>query len=206
MNTQPVRITWHGHSCFEITSGEGTVVIDPYKEVPGYEQLDLEADRVLASHEHDDHNARDRVKLSGRETAIAVEVINTFHDDAGGKKRGTNKIHIVSTGGKRIAHMGDLGHALSPEQLDHLTDIDVMLIPIGGHYTIDADTAAQIVKLVRPDVTVPMHYRDGAAGFDVISTVQPFLEHFDQVEQLDDSSFAVGRFSDCIVVLKNPKA
>lgn len=204
ISKEPVRIIWHGHSCFEIRSEGGTVVIDPYEEVPGYAPLDLKADLVLVSHEHGDHNARERVELSGRKSLTDVEVLDTFHDDAGGTKRGSNKIHIVTIDGKRIAHLGDLGHTLEPGQLERLRNLDVLLIPVGGHYTIDADTAAAIVKQVRPDVTVPMHYREGSAGFDVISTVQPFLDHFEKVKRLDESSVEIGHCHDCIVVMKNP--
>lgn len=203
--SKEVRIIWHGHSCFEINSEQAVVILDPYQEVPGYDLLELEADLVLASHEHDDHNARSRVKLSSRKVDVNVEAIATFHDPEQGNLRGGNTIHIVTLGGKRIAHCGDLGHALSKEQAARLQNLDLLLIPVGGHYTIDADTAAGIVRLTKPDVVVPMHYRDGDAGFDVISTVQPFLDHFDSVVQHDESSFTLGEYHDSVVVLKNPK-
>lgn len=199
-----VRIIWHGHSCFEIHSEDGVIILDPYGEVRGYEPLDLEADLVLASHEHGDHNARDRVKLSGRSIDVNVEILATFHDDVEGQERGKNKIHIMTIAGKRIAHLGDLGHALSHEYEDQLQDLDVLMIPVGGHYTIDADVAAMVVKQTKPVITVPMHYREGETGLEIISTVEPFVNHFDNVTYHDSSSFIVGEYEAGILVLKNP--
>lgn len=201
-----VEIIWRGHSCYEIRSDEATLVIDPYQEVPGYRPLDLEADLVLVSHEHDDHNARDRVRLTGRQADIQVEVLDSFHDPEGGRLRGTNKIHLVTLGGRRIAHLGDLGHPLDEAGLAFLRRLDVLLIPVGGHYTIDADEAAAIVLAVEPVLTVPMHYREGEAGWDVTSGVEPFLAHFDRVTFHDGSSFVVGEPAPGILVLKNPIA
>ncbi len=202
---EELRIIWHGHSCFEINSTEAVIILDPYREVPGYPPLKLAADLVLASHDHDDHNARSRVKLSARTVDVDVEIVDTFHDPEQGSLRGKNKIHIVTVAGRRIAHCGDLGHALSEDQLARLQDLDLLMIPVGGYYTIDADTAAGLVRRCNPDLVVPMHYRDGAAGFDVISTVQPFLDHFDTVVRHDQSSFRLGEFHDAVLVLKNPK-
>lgn len=202
--TDNVEIIWRGHSCFELRSSQASVVIDPYLQVPGYGLLDLEADLVLVSHEHDDHNARNRVRLTGREPAVEVEVIDTFHDPQGGKLRGPNKIHVVSLAGKRIAHLGDLGHELSQEELARLQNLDVILIPVGGHYTIDAGQAAALVKAVTPAIIVPMHYREGTAGWDVTSGVQPFLDHFEQVTFHNRASFVVDETEPGVLVLKNP--
>ncbi len=204
--TDNVEIIWRGHSCFELRSNLDSVLIDPFREVPGYGVLDLEADLVLVSHEHDDHNARDLVRLTGREPDVEIEAIDTFHDPQGGELRGPNKIHIVTLAGKRIAHLGDLGHALSQQELARLRNLDVILIPVGGHYTIDADQAAALVQAVDPAIIVPMHYREGVAGWDVTTGVQPFLDHFDRVTLLDQSSFVVDETEPGVLVLKNPIA
>lgn len=200
----PIQLIWHGHSCFEIRSEQASIVIDPFLEVPGYGELDLVADLVLVSHEHDDHNARNRVRLTGREPDVGVEVIESFHDPEGGRLRGPNKIHLVTLADRRIAHLGDLGHPLDQDQLDRLKKLDVILIPVGGYYTIDADQAAAIVKAVQPAVTVPMHYREKKAGWDVTTGVQPFLDHFEEVRFHDRSSFEIGQVDAGILVLKNP--
>lgn len=199
-----VEVIWHGHACFEVKSNEKSVVFDPYLDVPGYATLDLEADLVLVSHEHDDHNARERVKLSGRPINVSVEVLDTCHDDQGGKLRGPNKIHIIDIDGIRVAHFGDLGRDLSSEELEQLKGLDVALIPVGGFFTIDAQQAAAIIRAIEPDVTVPMHYYDGVSGWAKTSGVEPFLEQFACVVPCDESSFTVGTFHDCVLVLKKP--
>lgn len=199
-----VRVIWHGHSCFELRFEDAAVIFDPFLEVPGYETLDLEADLVLVSHEHDDHNARSRVRLSGKNPSITVEVIETFHDHEQGKLRGHNKIHVVSIHGKKVAHLGDLGHPLGAHQLERLYNLDLLLIPVGGYYTIDADEAADIVKAIDPRLTVPMHYREGNIDFDVIAEVEPFLLHFEQVSTIEQSSFSLSDDHEGILVLRNP--
>jgi L-ascorbate metabolism protein UlaG (beta-lactamase superfamily) len=199
-----VEVIWHGHACFEVMSGEKSVVFDPYLEVPGYATLDLEADLVLASHEHDDHNAGERVKLSGRPIDVTVKVLDTCHDDQGGKLRGPNKIHIVDFEGARVAHFGDLGRDLSQEELEQLKGLDVALIPVGGFFTIDAMQAATIIRAIKPDVTVPMHYFDGVSGWNKTSGVEPFLEQFTCVTTLGTNSFTVGAYRDCVLLLKKP--
>jgi L-ascorbate metabolism protein UlaG (beta-lactamase superfamily) len=199
-----VEVIWHGHACFELKSEDKSVVFDPYLEVPGYATLDLEADLVLVSHEHDDHNARERVKLSGRPIDVTLNVLDTCHDDKGGKLRGPNKIHIIDFDGVRVAHFGDLGRDLSPEELEQLTGLDVALIPVGGFFTIDARQAATIIRAIKPDVTVPMHYFDGVSGWNKTSGVEPFLEQFTCVISHEKNSFTVGAFHDCVLVLKKP--
>ena len=201
---EDLRVIWHGHSCFELRSQDAAVIFDPFLEVPGYKTLELQADLVLVSHEHDDHNARNRVRLSGKTPDIEVDVIESFHDHEQGKLRGDNKIHVVTMNGKRIAHMGDLGHPLLPEQAIKLQNLDLLLIPVGGFYTIDADEAAEIVKALKPRLTVPMHYREGSLGFDKIAELGPFLAHFEEVTRLDQPSFVLDGIRDGILVLKNP--
>lgn len=180
-----VQITWYGHACFGIDSEDVSIVIDPYDEVPGYALLDLEADRVYCTHGHGDHNAVERVRLSGRETEVSVEEVASFHDDQEGKLRGPNTIFVFHLGGYKIVHMGDLGHDLDAEEISRLADIDLLMIPVGGHYTIDGDLAAKIVKTLKPRLVIPMHYREGKAAFDVLSTVEPFLSHFTDVATLE---------------------
>lgn len=202
--SQAVEVIWHGHSCFEARSADQAVVFDPYLEVPGFSTLDLKADLVLVSHEHHDHNARERVALSGRDIDIVVETLETHHDPEGGKLRGDNKIHIIDLDGKRIAHFGDLGRDLSSDELEKLKGLDLILIPVGGFYTIDADQAAHIVRVIKPDVTVPMHYYDGVSGWDKTSGVEPFLKQFGHVIHHDKNSFTLGEYHDCVLVLTKP--
>ena len=186
-------LKWNGHSCFSVETDAGTVVFDPYKDgkVPGLGPLRLTADAVFCSHEHDDHNARDRVILSEREPGFSVEVIPCCHDDKMGILRGKNNIHILSAEGMRVAHLGDLGHKLRGRALDSLRGVDVLLIPVGGCYTIDAPTAKEIVDAVRPRVVVPMHYRLGEMGFNELSELSAFTDLCDNVVEYDTNTLEI---------------
>ena len=114
-----MKLTWYGHSCFMLESRAGTVVFDPYADgfPRGLKLPQLTADLVLCSHGHGDHNAEDKVTLTGQQTDYTVETLCCFHDDVQGKKRGENLIRIVSGGGARVAHLGDVGHMLPPGQI-----------------------------------------------------------------------------------------
>lgn len=174
-----MKLEWYGHSCFRLCTAEGTVVFDPYEDesVPGLEPISLEADAVLCSHDHHDHNARGNVKLTGNEPSFSVERIPCWHDEVRGLKRGPNTIHIVEAEGMRTAHLGDLGHVLKGEKLHRLGRIDVLLIPVGGYFTIDGDEAAVVADAVGARIVVPMHFRRGAMGYPVISEPDVFLKH-----------------------------
>ena len=135
-----MKLIWNGHSCFTLATEAGTLVIDPYEDgsVPGLSPLHLEADAVYCSHEHRDHGNRAAVALSGKPCAVEVEELATWHDEVQGAKRGPNTMRIFSAEGLRVAHLGDLGCGLTPEQAEALSGLDALLIPVGGFYTIDA--------------------------------------------------------------------
>lgn len=177
---EKLTITWFGHSCFMVETGGYSVVLDPYEheKVPGLNPLRLEADEVLCSHEHGDHNFRGAVTLKNRNIAspFRIQVISAYHDDELGKLRGESKIHILDDETFRVAHMGDLGCDLTAEQREQLTGLDIMMIPVGGYYTIDAGRARRLVNLVKPNVVIPMHYRGDGFGFDVLGTVDEYLD------------------------------
>ncbi len=173
-----MRIIWNGHSCFTLETGEGTVVVDPYSDgsVPGLAPLRLRADRVYCSHDHRDHGGVETVALTGEVPSLQVEELHTWHDGQQGAQRGPNTIHIFQAEGLRVAHLGDLGCALEPEQLEALTGLDALMVPVGGFYTIDAKQAKALVDRLRPRVTIPMHYRGEGFGYDVIGPVEDYLE------------------------------
>ena len=174
-----MRISWLGHACFLVEQENYRVVIDPFSDVPGFRDTAAEAEEVLCSHGHFDHNYRKGVTLHlGKESPFAVHTLNTFHDDKEGALRGENTIHSLRAGGLTVVHMGDLGHLLSEEQAAQLRGCDVLLCPVGGTYTVDAAGAAAVVAQLQPRVVIPMHYRGADFGFDNIDTVEPFLEHF----------------------------
>ena len=173
-----LTITWHGHSCFTISCNGYDVVLDPYApgSVPGLPELSLTADMVLCSHEHSDHGDTQAVQIreNGTENPFQITKIDTFHDDASGSMRGPNRIHILEAGGLKAVHLGDLGCGLTAMQADLLKKPDVLLIPVGGYYTIDAAQAAEIVERLSPRVTVPMHYRSDTFGYPVIGRLEEY--------------------------------
>lgn len=171
-----MKITWYGHSCFGVETESASVVFDPYApgKVPGLELPPLSADAVISSHEHTDHYYPPAVKQLRRRVDIPMTRIETFHDDALGQKRGLNTVTVVELGGLRAAHLGDLGHELSAEQLEGLGKLDVLMIPVGGYYTINSAQARATADALKSFVTIPMHYRGEGFGFDVISTVDEF--------------------------------
>lgn len=190
-----MQITWYGHSCFKVETDAGSAVFDPYEDgrVPGYAPLprNLSADAVICSHQHGDHNAVERVKLSGNAPGFSVETLATYHDEVKGKKRGENTIHIISAEGMRLAHMGDIGCELTPNQLVALQKVDVLLIPIGGFYTIDAVQAKTMADAIGARITIPMHYRNGNLGYDVIGTRDDFIARCDGVVNYDSNRIEV---------------
>lgn len=168
-----MRIIWHGHACFEIQSKEGIIVVDPYKDnsVPGLYMSTIKADLVLTSHGHSDHNAKDKVELLNRDKDIKMTQIHSFHDDKQGSLRGNNIIHVIELEDMKVVHLGDLGCDIDEEILN---DCDVLMIPIGGHYTIDAKMAKNLVDKIKPRIVIPMHYRGDTFGYEEISTLDEF--------------------------------
>ncbi len=180
-------LTWYGHSCFRLDFGEGgSVVFDPYApgSVPGAElPQGITADRVLCSHDHGDHNAAGRVRLSGKTPAFTLETIDTYHDPEGGRLRGKNRISIAAWGGFRAAHLGDLGCDLPEEQRAALRGLDLLLIPVGGHFTIGPEEARDLARDLAPRILVPMHYRLGSMGYPVIHELGDFTCLWDRVTE-----------------------
>lgn len=178
-----MKLTWNGHSCFTLETEEGSVVLDPYADgkVPGLAPLRLTADLVLCSHEHRDHNAREVVTLTGKTPTFTVETISTFHDSEQGALRGENTIHIISAEGMRIAHLGDLGCELTAQQEERLRRVDVLMIPVGGYYTIDAHEARTLATPLFPRIIIPMHYRSATNGYRFGYDVLGLLGNFTSV-------------------------
>lgn len=205
-----MHITWLGHSCFKIEKDGYVIIMDPYKDgsVPGYQNIREKANLVICSHEHGDHNGRECIQVTEREDSpFSVSQIQTYHDDTQGSQRGNTRITILDDGTSRIAHFGDLGCRLTQEQEEMLTDLDLALIPVGGFYTIDGSAAADLVKKLHPKKVVPMHYRDDVKGYgyDVISSVDQFLEKMDSVVELKESTLDTDRDYGAQVILLQPK-
>ena len=187
-----MTITWLGHACFSLEHEGCRIVTDPWRDVPGFGEMKADANAVFCSHDHYDHAAAETVTLlDGGSSPFTVTEVSSFHDEVQGAKRGENTIRIFEAGRIRVAHLGDLGHLLDDAQLAAVRGVDVLLIPVGGIYTIDPHEAKQIADAVGAAITVPMHYRRGALGFDNIADVEDFLSQFDssRVIRIDKNSF-----------------
>ncbi len=183
-----MTIQYLGHSCFLFEDGKGfRVVTDPYDGV-GYPLPRVRADAVTVSHAHFDHcNVGgvdgDPVVLSRAGTFRVgdtdFEAIPCFHDGEGGRRRGSNLIFRFTLGGISVAHLGDLGEQPQPKLIEALRGTDLLLIPVGGNYTIDARTAGEYVRQISPRAVIPMHYKTEKLTIDV-SPVDPFLRLFSE--------------------------
>ena len=174
-----MTITWLGHSCFILESRGFRALLDPFRDVPGLSDTDTEADAVYCSHDHFDHSYTGCVRLtSGKENPFTVEELQVFHDDKEGALRGRNTVRRFSAEGIAVVHLGDLGHQLSAGQIRAITPCDVLLVPVGGTYTVDSAGARQAAQAISPRVIVPMHYRLGGMGFEVLTTLDQFLDQY----------------------------
>lgn len=170
-----MNITWYGQSCFQVSSSQGknnhvSIIIDPFGEDIGLKlPRKLEADIVLVSHDHFDHNNIKAVSDSPlvikgpgeyEIKGVFVQGIPGFHDNSQGAERGNVTIYTIEAEGMRICHLGDLGQKeLSSDQLDRIGEVDILMIPVGGIYTIDADEAIKIMAQIEPKITIPIHYQ-----------------------------------------------
>ncbi|VBB07625.1 metallo-beta-lactamase [Lucifera butyrica] len=159
------------------------IVMDPFNEKVGYKVPSPEADIVTTSHDHYDHNYIEtvrgrftRINTSGVHNShgVSIQGVPVYHDEAGGTKRGNNIIFTFRVDGLIVCHCGDLGHALSAAQVEAVGPVDVLLVPVGGFYTIDYQTAAKTVEALKPAVTIPMHFKTAAIDMP-IAEVDPFL-------------------------------
>lgn len=177
-------ITWFGQSCFKIRGKNASLVTDPFDpDAVGLKKVKQSADIVTVSHQHADHNFTQAIEgdpfiVPGageyEVKGVRIQGIQTFHDAKQGKERGTNTMFVIEIDGIFVLHCGDLGHELTTEQMEDLPDIDIMLVPVGGVYTIDAATAVKVVGQVEPKVIIPMHYKIPGLKYD-LGSVEDFL-------------------------------
>jgi len=196
-------ITWLGHSCFKIESNGYSVVLDPYANgyVPGLGNIDVSTNQVICSHNHSDHNAKEVVTIiSTNSTPFSIELIPTYHDDKMGTLRGTNNITIIDDGTSIIAHFGDLGCMLTKEQIDKLSHLDAILIPVGGFYTINSKQAYEIVKQLNPKHVIPMHYQGESFGYGVLEKVDSFIKYFDKLTYKDTNTTSLDEDTQLVVL------
>ena len=183
-----MRIKWFGQSCFLIASESGVKIItDPFDKKVGYRLPDVQPDIVTVSHEHMDHNNTKALEgnfvvfnkpVETELQGVKIRGVETCHDNAGGKKRGKNIVFIMIVDGIAICHLGDLGHILAEDQVREIGEVDILLLPVGGRFTIGAGDAATVKAQLQPVITIPMHYRTKAMGpFGLLlSKADSFLE------------------------------
>lgn len=175
-----MNITWLGHSCFKIEEKINdqniSIITDPFTKEIGLKVPNVEADIVSISHDHFDHN--NVSSLRGKpfvvDTAgefdvkgVIIEGIRSYHDDNQGKDRGENIIFRFDIEGLSLAHLGDLGDVLDNKQLEKIGGVDILFIPVGGKYTIDAKKALEIISQVEPRIVIPMHYKIKGLKIDI---------------------------------------
>lgn len=194
-----VTIKWLGHSSFLISLDDTLrIVTDPFDSTVGYPLPDESADICMVSHDHFDHNCVSVIKGNpqvvkgvGEKQAkgIRFKGVGSFHDETQGSQRGENTIWTLELGGIKLAHLGDLGIDLSDSQVKEIGAVDILFVPTGGFYTIDAATAFRVVSKLKPKVVIPMHFKMAFMGKNFpIAPVDEFLRGKDNVVKVDGNS------------------
>ena len=182
-----MKIQYLGHACFRIISSLGTAIVcDPYNEKVGFNLPKVSCDVVTVSHRHEDHDCLEAVSgnpaVLEKEVClavddVAVQSLKCWHDDKGGKLRGENFVFCFLVDGLKVVHMGDVGE-LNEDLAKRLYRCDVLLLPVGGVYTVDATGAKWYVDKIQPKITIPMHYKSKGHNFE-IDGVEKFTKLFD---------------------------
>lgn len=182
-------IKYLGHSSFRLRGKTASLVTDPFNsKMVGLKYPKVKADIVTVSHDHKDHNSSDFVKgvkktVSGpgeyEISGVSILGFPTYHDNKKGEKRGKNTVYLIEMDKVRLVHLGDLGHKLSEKLVEQLGDVDVLMVPVGGEFTINYQQAAEIVRTIEPKLVLPMHYllpNMNKSNFGKLSKVEPFVK------------------------------
>jgi len=183
-----MEIKYFGHSCFLLRDKNATLLTDPFSPEVGLKLPRIAADIVTITHDHYDHNNTGIVQAKMREepfiikgpgeyevSGVSIFGVATYHDNSLGKERGRNTIYIIIMDGIRLAHLGDLGHILTDEQLEEVNGVDILFIPTGGIYTLDAKEAVEVIGQIEPRIVIPMHYQ--LPGLKIkLNPVEDFLK------------------------------
>lgn len=164
-----MKITWYGHSCFKVVTKNATIITDPFSKDIGLKPPRCEADIITVSHDHYDHNNTSILRgspfiINGpgeyELKEVIIQGIGSFHDTKEGKERGLNTIFSIEAEALKICHLGDLGQKeLTSKQIEKLGEVDILMIPVGGIYTIDSEKARAVINQIEPKIVIPMHYK-----------------------------------------------
>ncbi|KGM98460.1 beta-lactamase [Clostridium novyi A str. 4552] len=186
-----MELTWFGHSSFLIKDSKGIKILtDPFDKSVGYKIYTDTADIVTISHHHYDHDYTEEIQGNVdiidscgtfESHGISIKGIPSYHDEVKGAKRGKNTIFVMEVDDLRICHLGDLGHTLSQETLDEIGNIDVLLIPVGGIYTINGEIASLVARAINPHLIIPMHYKTTYLSF-ALDSVDTFADNMVNVD------------------------
>ncbi|SHK33529.1 L-ascorbate metabolism protein UlaG, beta-lactamase superfamily [Hathewaya proteolytica DSM 3090] len=192
-----MNIKWFGHSSFLITSNDGfKILTDPFPNTIGYKTNDIWTNVVTISHHHFDHNCLEYVKgdyvvLDKVGETLCSKTLFTghpsYHDNMHGTKRGLNTIFTFSLDNINFCHLGDLGYIPTKDEIKSYGEINVLFIPVGGNYTIDSKEAAEVCRLINPNIIIPMHYKTPALNFD-LDNMDDFLLSFNHFEKVNCNS------------------
>lgn len=199
-----MKLSWLGHSAFRLEESTGTTVVtDPYHSYVGFEMPKVQADVVTVSHPHNDHN--NVASIEGDMTVIrnagayemgGVHILSykTYHDEKNGAMRGENLVFKFRMDGVEICHMGDIGEECNALLVERLMPVNVLMIPVGGGFTIDAEQAKEYVDRIMPDIVIPMHYKTKDCEFE-IDKINEFLDLFedDDIVYADTSTIEFDR-------------
>jgi L-ascorbate metabolism protein UlaG (beta-lactamase superfamily) len=202
-----MEITYLGHAAFRIKGKTATVVTDPFapEDVGLKFPKHITADVITVSHDHPDHNATGEIEGTayvvngpGEYEIKGVGIIGlpTFHDEEKGAKRGKNTIYRIEMDGLSIVHLGDLGHTLSAEDVDALDGVDILMIPVGGFYTIDPAAAVSVINEIEPSIVLPMHYgrtQLNQKAFGALATREAFLKEIGKEDVVPQPKLTVTR-------------
>jgi len=199
-----MQIKWFGHSSFLITSQNNLKIItDPYTSDSSlmYSPIHASADIITISHSHGDHSNSSTIlgnpvilKEAGSKTikGIQFKAITVFHDELGGSKRGKNLVFCFQIDNLNLCHLGDLGHVFNPEQLSEIGPVDILLIPVGGYFTINYREATLVSQSLNPKIVLPMHYKTPKTSFP-ISGIEEFLANKANIRKINSNQIEISR-------------
>lgn len=194
-----ISLKWFGHSMWKVWNEKISIITDPFTDI-GYPLPKNEtADIVISSHDHFDHNNFALIKGSFQKITQAgdfefkgmkFKTFQTYHDDCCGKKRGTNLLIRFELDNKIILHCGDIGHDLEDSLIEKIGKVDLLFIPVGGFFTIDAETAHNITNRLKPNIICPMHYKTDVLDFP-ISKIDEFLKFYKNIKHVDSNQYSL---------------